>query len=126
MSEYEIAVTIADTYMKAMSEGDFDTVVTLYADDAILEDPVGSDVLTGKEAISKFYHGNVGLDLTCTRTGKVRYCNREMVFPFECIFKSPDGTMKIEIIDHFILNEENKVVSMRAFWSHETSSPVED
>ena len=122
MTEYEIAVQIADTYMQAMSAGDFDRVVALYADDATLEDPVGSEVLSGKSAISEFYHGITGTQITCTRTGPVRYANRELVFPFECSMKAPGMNMTVSIIDHFVLNDDDKVVSMRAFWSQDTTT----
>ena len=45
-----------------------------------------------------------------------------MVFPFECVVVSGEVKMKIEIIDHFVLNDDGLVVSMRAFWSQETMS----
>ena len=122
MIEYQAAVKIADTYMQAMSEGDYETVVGLYADDAKLEDPVGGEVLSGKPAILAFYQNATANKLTCKRTGPVRYVNREMVFPFECVVVSGEVKMKIEIIDHFVLNDDGLVVSMRAFWSQETMS----
>ena len=122
MTEYEIAESIADTYMQAMSAGDFDQVVGLYADDATLEDPVGSEVLSGKAAISEFYHRISGTQLSCTRTGPVRYANRELVFPFECSMQAEGMHMTISIIDHFVINDDNKIVSMRAFWSQETTT----
>lgn len=124
MSEYDQAVAIADTYMRAMTAGDLETVLALYADEATVEDPVGSAPHVGKEAIAAFYQGAIGVDITCTRTGPVRYANREMVFPFRCVMKSPDGAMQIDIIDHFVLNDQDQVVSMRAFWSHDTASTV--
>ncbi len=121
MTEYERAVDVADTYMKLMSEGEFDAVVALYAEGAILEDPVGSDVLNGKEAIAEFYNRITGTQVTCVRTGPVRFANREMVFPFECTIDSEHGKMCIQIIDHFVLDENGKIVSRRAFWSQETT-----
>jgi steroid delta-isomerase len=121
MSEYEKAVEIADTYMAMMSAGDFSDIVGLYTADASLEDPVGSDVLHGADAIGEFYNRIKGTDLTCTRTGPVCYANREMVFPFECAIASEHGSMVIQIIDHFVLDEEDKIKSMRAFWSQETT-----
>ena len=125
MSEYEKAVEIADKYMQFMSTKNYEGVLTLYAQDATLEDPVGSDILQGKEAISEFYHRLGDTELSCNRTGPVRYANREMVFPFECLMTSDDGTLKMEIIDHFVLNDDNEIAAMRAFWGPETASMVE-
>lgn len=125
MTEYQTAVKIVDTYMQAMSEGDYEAVIRLYADDARLEDPVGSKALTGKPAILDFYQKATANKLTCKRTGPVRYANREMVFPFECVVTSDEVKMKIEIIDHFVLNDDDLVVSMRAFWSQDTMNMLE-
>lgn len=121
MSDYEKAVAIADEYMRAMSSQDYAAVMELYADDATLEDPVGSEVKNGKEAITEFYFAIGEVDLTCTRTGPVRYAASEMVFPFTCVMKSEEGTMSIDIIDHFVLNDEAKICAMRAFWGPETA-----
>ena len=122
--DYEHAVKVADTYMQAMSEGDFETVMTLYAEDATLEDPVGSDIKNGKAAIREFYFAISGTDITCTRTGPVRFAGSEMVFPFQCVMKSDEGSMKIDIIDHFVLNQAGEISAMRAFWSSDTAAPV--
>lgn len=123
---YERAVEVADTYMQAMSTNDFATVMTLYAQNATLEDPVGSEIKQGWAAIKDFYFGIKGTDLTCTRTGKVRFSANEMVFPFDCVMRSDDGTMKVEIIDHFVLNDDGLIKKMRAFWGAETTSFVNE
>lgn len=125
MSEYQTAVSIVEAYMQAMSTKDYARVLALYAQDATIEDPVGSDVLHGKAAISEFYNRLGDTDLSCRTTGPVRYANREIMFPFECVMKSADGTMKIEIIDHFVLNDDDQVIAMRAFWGPETMTMSE-
>ena len=58
MVTYERAVEVADTYMQAMSAQDWAAVMELYAEDAVLEDPVGSEVKIGKLAITDFYFGD--------------------------------------------------------------------
>lgn len=125
MTEHQAAVKIIDTYMQALSAGDHAAVADLYADDARLEDPVGSEAITGKQAILAFYQKATDNKLTCKRTGQVRYANRELVFPFECLVLSDAAKMKIEIIDHFVLNDDGLIVSMRAFWSQENMSVLE-
>ena len=122
MSEYQKAVEIADNYMAYMSNKNYEGVMTLYAEDATLEDPVGSEIKRGKQAISEFYFGIGDTEVTCTRTGPVRYAAREMAFPFVCEMQLPTGKMKIEIIDHFVLNDDNLIVSMRAFWGSDNNT----
>jgi hypothetical protein len=115
MVTYERAVEVADTYMQAMSAQDWAAVMELYAEDAVLEDPVGSEVKIGKLAITDFYFGIGETNITCTRTGTVRFANAEMVFPFQCIMRSEDGAMKL--ISLIIYTEwEGLIIQMRAFW----------
>ena len=97
-------------------------MLALYDENASLEDPVGTEVLQGKAALTEFYGRLEGMDMRFERTGPVRAAANELVFPFKC-FTTADGvTMVIEIIDHFILNDQDLVVSMRAFWSQENMS----
>jgi len=124
MVTYERAVEVADHYMNAMSVQDWAAVLALYADDATLEDPVGSEVKNGKAAITDFYFGIGETNITCTRTGPVRFAASEMVFPFDCVMRSDEGAMKLAIIDHFVLNEKGLIKQMRAFWGPETAEPL--
>lgn len=126
MIEYNKAEAVADAYMDNMTEGNLEGVINLYAEDAILEDPVGTDVLRGKAAIKEFYTVALQSDIVLERTGPVRLASNEMVFPFRCDFNSPDGPVAIDIIDHFILNDEHKIISMRAFWGEHNTRPVND
>lgn len=117
MSSHEIAEQIADSYLRHLSEGNLEGILALYADDATVEDPVGAKPLTGKAEIRPFYQATVNLKVQAERTGPVRYAAGELVFPF-VVTSSPGGKpMHIEVIDHFVLNEDNLIVSMRAFWS---------
>lgn len=124
MTDYPTAVKIVDAYMAALSAGDYAAIVALYADDAQVEDPVGNEPIAGKPAILAFYQLATENKLACKRTGPVRYANRELVFPFECLAISDEASMKIEIIDHFVLNDEGLIVSMRAFWGQDNMSMV--
>lgn len=117
MSSHQIAEQIADNYMRSLSEGNLDGVMALYADDATVEDPVGSEPLKGKEAIRAFYQVTVDMKVKAERTGPVRYAAGELVFPFVVTSNAGEKPMHIEVIDHFVLNEDNLIVSMRAFWS---------
>ncbi|GAB3103884.1 SnoaL-like domain-containing protein [Aestuariicella hydrocarbonica] len=117
MLTHQAAEHIVDTYMRCLSEGDLEGIMALYADDATVEDPVGSGVLAGKAAIREFYGHTVAMDITAERTGAVRCAANEMVFPFLVHARTADMAITYEIIDHFVVDGEGRVVSMRAFWS---------
>jgi len=124
MIDYKKAEAVVDAYMREMTAGNLEAVTDLYAEDAILEDPVGTEVRNGKAAITEFYSGALQSEILLERTGPVRVASNEVVFPFRCEFNSPDGPVAIDIIDHFILNENHKVISMRAFWGEYNTRPV--
>ena len=42
-------------YIDAFNRVDVDGIVNLYAEDATVEDPVGSPVTSGRKAIAEFY-----------------------------------------------------------------------
>ena len=107
---------VVDSYLLGLNEKDLEGILSLYADSATVEDPVGSQVIKGIEVLRKFYSGAVTMDLSLMRTGPVRVASSEAAFPFQLRMKVNGVTMVTDIIDHFKFNEEGKIVSMRAFW----------
>jgi hypothetical protein len=55
MPERDEMVAVVEEYQKALSAGDLDGVMALYAPDAVLEDPIGTEPKTGHAAIRDFY-----------------------------------------------------------------------
>ena len=53
---------VVERYVALVGSGTADEIVALYTDGATVEDPVGSDVLTGVEAIRGFYATLEGLE----------------------------------------------------------------
>lgn len=107
---------VVDSYLRGLNEKDLEGILSLFADDATVEDPAGSNIVNGKEALRKFYSGAVTIDLSLTRTGSVRVAGMEAAFPFQLRMKVNGVAMKTEIIDLFRFNEAGKIISMRAFW----------
>lgn len=107
---------VVDSYLRGLNEKDLQGILSLYAENGTVEDPVGSEILSGMPALIKFYGGAVTLDLKLTRTGSVRIASNEAAFPFELEMEMDGKWMKTEIIDVFRFDEEGKIVSMRAFW----------
>ena len=62
---------VADSYLQGLNEKDFVGILSLYADNATVEDPVGSKIVSGKDGVRKFYTGDVTYDLVLTRTRPV-------------------------------------------------------
>ncbi len=122
MLNQESAQAIVDRYLSALVEGDLESVLALYATDAVVEDPVGSEPIVGKAALTEFYSKAVDMVVEAHCQGPVRTAGHEIAFSFEIEAVFEGQRSKIEIIDHFVLNAEQKIQSMRAFWSEANMS----
>ena len=109
-------INAVDSYIRNLNEKNLEGILNLFADNATVEDPVGSNIVKGNDALRQFYAGAVTIDLLLTRTGPVRIAGVEVAFPFQLQMEVEDTTMITDIIDVFRFDEEGKIVSMRAFW----------
>ena len=118
---------LVDRYVQAMSEGDEDAYVALFADDGTLEDPVGSPVRKGHDDIRAFW-GEVhalSSDITLVLTGPVRVAGSELAFPMEAVTQVGDTTMVVDIIDVFRVTDDGRIAAMRAYWDPAEVRPAE-
>lgn len=103
-------------YVAAFEAGSADQVAALYAQDATVEDPIGSPIHAGREAIRAFYAESMKTGAKLKLEGPVRVAGDYAVFPFSVNLNYDGGPKRIDVIDTFRFNEANEVVEMRAFW----------
>lgn len=108
-------IAMVHKYVEAFEKEDMNIIRAMYSDDAIVEDPVGTDVHKGKEAVCKFYEGSLTSGAKLHLTGPPRCSGNAVAFPFQVRM----GDMRIDIIDVFEFNEAGKVCSMKAYWGPE-------
>ena len=113
---YDEALRVCETYIQSLVTNDVDAILGLYAADATVEDPVGTEARTGQDALRSFYTGAVTGVVEAALTGEPRLAGNEVAFPFQVIAGQPGEEIQINIIDVFRFNEEGKVDLMRAFW----------
>ncbi|MCS5594505.1 MAG: nuclear transport factor 2 family protein [Porticoccaceae bacterium] len=116
MIDHHDALTAVNTYLSSLVSSDHQAIVSLYAHDATVEDPVGSDILRGTEAITSFYQHATAVLKGAELLGDIRVAGDEVAFPFEITADLGAGIMKVQVIDLFHFNTDEKVDSMRAFW----------
>lgn len=110
--EVEDKIAAVHKYVEAFDTGNMDIIRELYAEDAVVEDPVGTDPYNGIEAIEGFYEPSLGSGVKLELSGTPRCAGNAVAFPFRAVI----GEMKIEIVDVFEFNEAGKVTSMKAYW----------
>jgi steroid delta-isomerase len=107
---------IWDRYPEMVSKGDVEGIVSFYAEDATIEDPIGSELLRGRDAVRRFYETSAG-KVTMKRTGPVRVAGNEAATPL-VVLMGPEGDQQaLDIISVMRFDDEGRIESMRAFWS---------
>lgn len=102
-------------YLDAFDKQDINIIRDIFADDAIVEDPVGTDIHDGIEALCTFYEGALATGTKLVLTGEPRCTGNAVAFPFQ----AQATGLTVDIIDVFEFNDEGKVNSMRAYWGPE-------
>lgn len=105
-------------YCDLLTRGDFDAVALLYAENATVEDPVGSEPRRGRAAIREFYRASAG-KVRLELEGRVRVAGREGAAAMIARPTGAAGTI-IETLDVMTFDEAGRITSMRAYWSPET------
>lgn len=116
MNSLEHMQHIVRRYIAALNAADLEAIVALYADDATVEDPVGSPPHQGIEAIRAFYAKSCQLPLVVALQGDIRVAANEAAFAFTVRFDYQGQRTMIAPIDHFRFNAAGQVVSMRALF----------
>ncbi|MBS1690890.1 MAG: nuclear transport factor 2 family protein [Actinobacteria bacterium] len=117
------AQTVND-YVTLIAQGRKDEIVALYADDATVEDPVGSEVHVGRQAINTFY---VSLPFASAETEIVtlRALGNEAAFFWRLTVGSDDsGKAAIEILSTMAFTDDGKIAAMKAYWGPENVTPL--
>ena len=113
--ETQDKIAAVHQYVEAFEKADINIIKALYADDATVEDPVGTDVHVGIDAIVAFYEGALKAGAKLELSGTPRCAGNAVAFPFSV--KAPG--MGVEVIDVFEFNQAGKISAMRAYWGAE-------
>ena len=116
MPSQEAVAQTVKRYLELVATDAVDDVVALYAADATLEDPVGSDVRRGRDAIHEFY-ANVPDVKKETELVEIRVAGNEAAFFWHLTLAAGGRRSRLSPISLMTFDEDAKITSMRAFWS---------
>lgn len=105
-------------YIETVGSGTSVEIAALFSEHATLEDPVGSEPLTGRPAIEKFYAALDSVQ-TSTELYTVRVAGNSAAFAFRVVTETGEKVITVEPIDVMTFDEDARITSMRAFWSPE-------
>jgi steroid delta-isomerase len=106
-------------YFSCFESADVDGIVALFADDAVVEDPVGSTPNRGIAAIRKFFEAgfvHVGGGFRFEPEGNVRVAERAVACAAIATVEKADPPFRMETLDVWTVNEDGKFTSMKAYY----------
>jgi steroid delta-isomerase len=105
-------------YCELVTAGDFDAIAQLYAEDATVEDPVGSTPHRGRAAIREFYRASAGM-ARLELEGRVRTADHAGA---AAMIARPvaDVSLRVETLDVMRFGADGLITAMHAYWSADT------
>ena len=125
MADAEQIRAVYDRYPELFCKGDLDGIVALYAEDATIEDPIGSEIHVGHAAIRAFYATSAG-SVTLKRTGPVCVAGNEAATLLAIVMGEGAGRKALDIVSTMKFRDDGLVESMRAYWSFDALRPATD
>ncbi|WP_280423070.1 nuclear transport factor 2 family protein [Nocardia carnea] len=109
---------VVEQYVKLVGSGPTEDIVALYAPDAVIEDPIGTEPKQGHDAIREFYNVITALEReTSLAPETVRIAGNHAAFVFTLITKFGGQQMTLSPIDVMEFDTEGRITRMRAYWS---------
>ncbi|WP_194819045.1 nuclear transport factor 2 family protein [Nocardia sp. XZ_19_385] len=114
---------VVEQYVKLVGSGPTEDIVQLYAPDATVEDPIGTEPRQGHDAIREFYEVIANLDREAElHAESVRIAGNHAAFMFTLVTKFGDQKFTLSPIDVMEFDDAGKIIRMRAYWSQEDMS----
>lgn len=107
---------VVQSYIDCYNRADLAGIVALFADDATVEDPVGSPLKQGHSAIGEFFKAGIDMGAKLALDGPVRCAADHAAFAFHVTLDWDGKQTRIDVIDIFRFDENGKVSEMRAFF----------
>ncbi|HVT37169.1 MAG TPA: steroid Delta-isomerase [Nevskiaceae bacterium] len=112
-------------YIDLFNKVDAAGIAELYADDATVEDPVGSPLKKGKAEIRAFYEYAIKTGAKLSLAAPIRGSHgNAAAMAFDVNLKMPTGQAVIRVIDVMTFTESGKFASMKAYWGPGDMTPV--
>jgi steroid delta-isomerase len=110
-------------YVDAMNRGDLDEVLSLFASDAEVEDPVGSAIMKRAD-FAEFYRRGIAMKAKLTPVGPARGSHGSAAALAFIVRMESEGRMvSINSVDVATFDESGKIRTMKGYWGPEDANP---
>jgi steroid delta-isomerase len=100
-------------YIDHFNAGDLDALISLFADDASVEDPVGSPAKRGLAEIRAFYDESIKTGAKLALSAPIRGSHADAA---AMAFEARIGALTIRVIDVMTFDSSGKIASMKAYF----------
>jgi steroid delta-isomerase len=100
-------------YVDGFNSGDPAAVTGLFADDAVVVDPVGDPPMEGRAAIDEFYGNAVAAGAKLSLDAPIRGSHADRA---AMAFTVTVPGMRVRVIDVMTFGPDGKIVRMEAYW----------
>ena len=107
------------TYFASFADADVETIVGLFADKAVVEDPIGHARMEGVDAIRAFFTSGfayTGGGYSFVPEGNVRIAANHAACAAIANCDRADPPFRLETMDVMTFDEAGKIVAMKAYW----------
>jgi steroid delta-isomerase len=117
-----------EAYPGAFSRRDREALLQVFAEDAWIEDPVGSPRHEGREALRSFFDQTRSMadTIELRLTGPIRVAAGECAFPMQALPDLGGTRFVMDIIDVMTFDDAGLITTMRAFFDAAEMRPAED
>lgn len=113
MPSQETMKAALQAYLDAFNSGSVAAVTALYAEDATVEDPVGSPVKCGKSEIQAFYTHTIASGAKLSLDAPIRGSHGNSA---AMAFSARMGPVTVRVIDVMTFSEAGQFTSMKAYF----------
>jgi steroid delta-isomerase len=108
---------LVDTYCAAVTAGDLDGIIALYAPGAEQRDPANTPPNVGHDAIRTFYaNARSAADSLRFEALAVHTCGNQVAFDFRVTVSLGGGEMVISGIEVFTVDDDHLIADVVAYW----------
>lgn len=117
-----------DAYIASFAASDRAAYVACFADDAWIEDPVGTPRRQGRDAIGGFWDDARAMAsaIELRPTGPRVVIGSEAAFVFQVRPEIGGQTFVLDVVDHLTFDDDGRIATLRAFFDPASMRPAAD
>lgn len=120
MATAEELQEVVNRYVQLVAAHQPERVAELFAQNATIEDPVGTELRASRQSIVDFYAVIASMEHTATELLWSKVAGDTAVFEFKLTVKTAGHGYEVSPIDIMVFDENAKILTMRAVWDPAT------